>query len=503
MKEQTVKVVIPNELGFLSMIIDVAGNIAKKMGFSEGEIQHIEIGSEEAISNIIKYAFDEGEETTVDIDFNLKKLGLEIVISEKGMPFDPSVVPEFSPEKFKEDLSEDGLGMYLMKKFMDEFAFHNLGKEGKKTCLFKYLASSKVEEVLSDDELENAQKEREAATLPKGSVHYTVRRMKPEEAVEVSRCAYTSYGYTYVHEDVYYPDRLRTLNENEDVISFVCVTDDGEIIAHAALEREKDRMVPQLGIAATKPKFRGQGCLGALNNALIEEAIRRKFTGFYARGITTHVFSQKSILKMGMVSCGILISSGKEREYKGIEQGKIQRESVVLMFKYLNKPLDQVVFLPEKHAQIIEDIYTNLDHMPVIAEIDLGIKLPDEASDILVSPNNASLTADIYVHVYGKDVLYNVQDKLRILCQNRYETIYLHLKLKDHFTALFTGEFERMGFFFAGVMPHSENNDVLILQYLNNHVIDYDYVNVADAFAEKLKAYIKDNDINLTINEKN
>ncbi len=498
MKVQTVTVVIPNNLEFVSLITNVAGNLAKQMGFSENEIQHIEIASEEAVSRIIKFAFDEGEDTTVDVDFNIKKLGLEIVIRDKGMPFDPTVVPEYSPEKFKEDLSEDGLGIYLMKKFMDVLHFHNLGKEGKKTCLFKYLSNSKVEELLSREELEDAKQEREASTLPKGSARYTVRRMKPEEAVEVSRCAYTSYGYTYVHEDVYYPERLRTLNEDEDVISFVCVTDDGEIMAHAALEREKDRMVPQLGIAATKPKFRAQGCLGALNNALIDEAIKRKFTGLYARGITTHIFSQKSISKMGMVSCGILISSGKEREYKGIEQGKIQRESVVVMLKYLNKPLDQVIFLPEKHAQIIQDIYTNLDHMPMIAEADPTIKLPEEASKIIVNPNNASLTADIYVHAYDKDIMHHVQDKLKILCQHRYETIYLHLKLKDPFTALYTNRFERMGFFFAGVMPHSENNDVLILQYLNNHVIDYNYVNVADAFAEKLKAYIMDNDINLT-----
>ncbi len=45
--------------------------------------------------------------------------------------------------------------------------------------------------------------------------------MKSEEAVDVSKCAYTSYGYTYVHEDVYYPDRLKVLNEKEDVISFI------------------------------------------------------------------------------------------------------------------------------------------------------------------------------------------------------------------------------------------------------------------------------------------
>ena len=37
--------------------------------------------------------------------------------------------------------------------------------------------------------------------------------MRPEESVELSRCVYRSYGYSYDWDYVYYPDRIRELQE--------------------------------------------------------------------------------------------------------------------------------------------------------------------------------------------------------------------------------------------------------------------------------------------------
>ena len=37
---------------------------------------------------------------------------------------------------------------------------------------------------------------------------YDVRRMRPEEAVQVSQLIYRTYGMTYFNKDVYYPERI-------------------------------------------------------------------------------------------------------------------------------------------------------------------------------------------------------------------------------------------------------------------------------------------------------
>ncbi|MCF8233857.1 MAG: ATP-binding protein [Bacteroidales bacterium] len=495
-----VKITIPNDLSFVELLITAARKASVLLGFQESEIRQIELGLEEALTGIINNAFEAGEETTLDVIFSLERLGLGIKVREQGMPFDPGLIPEFSPEKFKEDLSENGLGIYLMKQFMDEYAFHNLGKEGKETRLFKYRQFDDLESLLDTEELEKAKNEREAETLPKGSVAYDVRLLKPEEAVDVAKCAYASYGYTYVHEAIYYPDKVREMNESGDLISFVAVKEDGEVIAHAAFEREDDRQVPQFGVAATKPRYRGQGCLNALNITMMEYAVEKQFMGVFGRGITTHPYSQKAMLKHGMLPCALLLSSGKERKYKGIQQKKLQRESVVLQFKYINPPDELLIFPPEKHKDLILQIYNDLGLKPETGQIDKAGTLPGGQSRLSAKTFSNSLTADISLLEYGNDVIKETAAQLKKLCMERTETIYLHLPLSDPFTALLTPEFEKMGFFFAGLMPASGKRDRLILQYLNNHVIDYDLLQLGCPEGERLKAYIMKEDMK-TINE--
>ena len=501
MNEQ-IELIIPNNSDLLSVVINNANGIATLMGFEKTDIHKIELGVEEAVGNIIKFAFEDEEKENIRIVFSIEDLGLGVSIFEKGMPFDPSIVAEFSPEKFKEDLSDEGLGMYLLKKFMDEFSFINHGKDGKETRLFKYLHNKDVEEILDKEEKAKARQEREEEKLPKGSIKYKVRPLKPEEAVEVSRCAYTSYGYTYVHEAIYHPDRVRLMNENGDLISFVAVSDDGEVISHCALEREEDRPVPQIGVAATKPRFRGQGCLNELNIALIDEAKRRKFTGIYARCITTHIFSQKSMLKHNLMPCALLVSSGKERKYKGIEQKIIQRESVLLQFIYLNKPDEHFIFPPEKHKHFIGKIYDFINAKPEIREADKHSDLPEKPCVMSINTNINSLVADIYVKNYGKDLIRELAENLRKLCRDGIKSIYLHLRLADPYTAIMTEEIEEMGFFFAGIKPGSGNGDVIILQYQNNHGIDYEYVAIGCDESRQILEYVREHDPNYQNNNK-
>ncbi len=499
MDKTSVKITIPIDLLFVQLIINNASEIARIMKFPDNEIHKIELGVEEAVTDIIKNAFEGDDEQTLDVTFNIKPLGLEIVIHEKGIPFDPSIIPEFSPEKFKQDYSDKGLGMYLMKKFMDEFSFHNLGKEGKETRLFKHLGYKAIQNILENNELKNIEKEKKLEPLPKGSVKYNVRRIKSDEAVEVSKCAYSSYGYTYVNEDVYYPDRVRKLNKNGDLISFVAVKEDGEIIAHAALERERDRQVPQLGIAATKPRYRGQGCMNALNTLMIEEAEKRKFMGIYARGITTHFYSQKSIEKYGLKPSALLISSGLERKYKEIEQKKIQRESVVILFKYLNYPKGLKIYPPKKHRDFIINLYNNISGKPEVLTSKPDMNLPSIPGKITVNTQPSSLTSDIFVYQYGNNTLHEIQKTLTKLCLDRIETIYLYLPLSLPHTAQLAPEFEEMGFFIAGIKPGSDHSDTIIFQYLNNFVIDYDLLKFSSDESKEIMKWVRKNDPNYNI----
>ena len=489
-KSRRIKLSIPNDLVFAELAATNAERVSRVLGFGDEAAREIEMSVEEVLSDIIKNAFEPGREDVVDIVFNLKNTGLEVIIEEKGMPRDPDLETEYSPEKVQETWSGKGLGLYLAKKVMDKLSFHNLGKLGRETRLFKYLDLNKVDSILSREELEKAREEGRAESSRRGDVKYTVRRLRPEEAVEVSRCVYTAYGYTYLHEDMYYPDRVRRLNENGNLVSFVAVTDDGQVIAHAAMIIGDDPLVPEFGVAATKPAFRGQGCLNVLSEARIEEARQRGFTGGFGMGVTSHFYSQKSMLKRGMKPCALLLSNAAEPEYKDMKKREIQRESAVMQFKYLKAPGDVVVYPPQRHAEFVERIYSNLGVGARLQEAGEYERPSDQRSTMESKMDTDRITADIKIKEYGRDVVRETASKLEFLGPDAVKTVYLYLPLSDPGTAVYCPELEELGFFFAGIKPGSKG-DFLILQHLNGYEMDFEQIAVGCEFSGEIKEYVR------------
>ena len=73
----------------------------------------------------------------------------------------------------------------------------------------------------------------------------------------------------------------------------------------------------------------------------------------------------------------------------------------------------------------------------------------------------------------------------------------MFLKLTDPRTYWLTAEIEKMGFFFAGILPESRIGDALILQYLNNVPLEYDKIELLSDLSRELLNYIKERDPNI------
>ncbi|MEP0804225.1 MAG: ATP-binding protein [Chloroflexota bacterium] len=105
---------------FLDEIREFVGEVARAGGFSEREIYNIQLASDEAASNIIEHAYQGISNGTLEISCEVKNGVMTIILVDHGAPFDPSEVP--APD-LTADLSErkiGGLGIYLMRKLMDE-----------------------------------------------------------------------------------------------------------------------------------------------------------------------------------------------------------------------------------------------------------------------------------------------------------------------------------------------------------------------------------------------
>lgn len=122
---------IPASLTFLQPTLDFAAGYAAVSGISGRALDEIRLGLEEAIVNVLEHGYGCDEGQTFDLECGTDGSSLIFVILEKGLPFDPEVMAR---EGNTADPTK-GVGLRMMKTFMDEVTFSCLGMEGKEIRL--------------------------------------------------------------------------------------------------------------------------------------------------------------------------------------------------------------------------------------------------------------------------------------------------------------------------------------------------------------------------------
>ncbi len=110
--------------------------------------------------------------------------------------------------------------------------------------------------------------------------------------------------------------------------------------------------------------------------------------------------------------------------------------------------------------------------------------------------NELESCGEIFVTNYGDNIIRVIRKNLRSFCVQQVSSIILFLKLTDPLTYHLTAEFEKMGFFFAGILPDSMIGDALVLQYLNNVEFDYGKLVIYQDSTKEILAYIQAHDPN-------
>ena len=495
---------IPNDLRYLSVAINFVLQNAILRGFAEKQLDAIELAVEEAVSNVIRHAFKATEQAEFSVICEQIPLGLKIIVKDQGMPFDPMLLPEYDPKLLKKDTPIQGLGWHLMQRSMDEVIFHNLGPEGKEIHLIKYLYE-KTEEDLPEEQAV-AIPEKQVSDTPPASqpAPFKVRKAKPSDAIEIAKCAYDAYGYSY-KEYIYYPERLNQMIADGGIISVVAVTKDEKeaVIAHAALVFEDPgEKIAEMGMAFTKKSHQGQGCGKKMGVLLVKEVLKHRLRGWYAYTTTAHIFSQKTANKTGARDCCILLgdapASRKNQNFSAApERGTrvycfLNTQIFALLKLQFRK---KKIYAPAQHLGMIQKIYSNLGEKVAFLTDDTDVLvLPDSAPLIDTYTKPGRLSAKIKVKSYGTGIVPQVQTLVKKLCIDKYEVITLYLNLHDPLTAKLTAKFESLGFFFIGILPGAKSGDQLALQYLNNILIHYEAIQLYSDFAKELLAYIKERD---------
>lgn len=497
METATSRLIVPSRLSYLAPIMAYVGELARNAGFDEREIRQIHLAIEEAVANVIQHGYAGREDAVFELICELAPMSLTFRIREKGIPFDLARLSGYSPELVESDPSAGGLGSYLMKCAMDTVSFHNLGRAGKEICLTKFLSRKHITS-FPDAGADKPSTGREE-TVPSTRMipSFTVRDLAPNEIVEVSRCAYRTYGYTY-HDYIYYPEQIEDLMQQGLLYPAVAVTEAGEIIGHAAIKRSSlQDSIAEIGAFFITPEFRGGPVFLRLSAFLKHKVAQMDLQGVYVRSISSHTISQRGAAHFGFADCGLLMGVPPEKvDFSDLSAGPRQMGTRVLSYLSLSRPRERVIYPPPELLDLIQRLYSSLN-IPAVEGLRQVCALPTftGTTESISSKATATNTADIEILNSGSMALEVIRQRLHHHRLEGAAVIFLHLNIEDPQTGVLASTLLSEGFLFAAILPHGlKGHDALILQYLNNVKISYDLIHLHSPLAKELLAYVRRND---------
>ena len=114
---------MPNDIATIPQLKDFVDTVAKEAGMEEMETMTLNLAIEEAVVNVMNYAYPKGTTGSVDIETTLDNGCITFVISDSGMAFDPTAKEEPDTTLTAEERPIGGLGIFLVRQFTDAVGY--------------------------------------------------------------------------------------------------------------------------------------------------------------------------------------------------------------------------------------------------------------------------------------------------------------------------------------------------------------------------------------------
>jgi serine/threonine-protein kinase RsbW len=127
---------VESKVDSLPVIADFIENSLSQFRADASTVYKIQLAVDEASTNIINYAYPGGP-GPLKIALELSGEDILVTLIDKGKPFDPTTIPVPDVNVDLEERKIGGLGIYFMRKLMDNISYSYNPHEGNKLVLKK------------------------------------------------------------------------------------------------------------------------------------------------------------------------------------------------------------------------------------------------------------------------------------------------------------------------------------------------------------------------------
>ena len=120
---------IDNSLSHVPEVNDFVKSFGDELKLEEKDTQNLKLAIEEAVVNVINYAYPTGETGDINIEATATATSIKFKIIDSGVAFAPTDAPDVDTSLTAEERQIGGLGIFLVRQLMDTINYERI--EGK------------------------------------------------------------------------------------------------------------------------------------------------------------------------------------------------------------------------------------------------------------------------------------------------------------------------------------------------------------------------------------
>ena len=114
---------LPNDIKTIPQLSEFIEEIGEKLAMEMSTIMSLNLALEEAVVNVMEYAYAPGTYGEVYLEVTANETSIEFIISDSGIPFDPTKKEEVDTTLSADERPIGGLGIHLVREIMDSVSY--------------------------------------------------------------------------------------------------------------------------------------------------------------------------------------------------------------------------------------------------------------------------------------------------------------------------------------------------------------------------------------------
>lgn len=128
-QNETKTIVLSNDVQEVPRLGIFVKEVCSDMGLEKGDSIGVNLAVEEAVVNVMLYAYPQGTRGEVTVTATASEESLIFEIRDQGQPFDPTKAKDADVSLGLKERKIGGLGIYLMRHYMNEIRYERRNNE--------------------------------------------------------------------------------------------------------------------------------------------------------------------------------------------------------------------------------------------------------------------------------------------------------------------------------------------------------------------------------------